>query len=248
MILIDHKGGPEGKRIPTEMVGIINRLGVHAELSDLDYGDAAFEGRSPIGTIAVGIERKTLHDLIKSIDDARLSGHQLIGMKQMYTVRAVIVEGHWKAHDPDGWLMEGFNSGTSWGYCRPGGQRRLYSTVYRYLISMQMTGTLVTYSRDLWHTCYNICEWFHYFQKKEHTSMLELQKVNIPSLNFKPDLTRRWANDLEDVGLKLSETAARHFRTPIKLANAEESEWLKIPGVGIKTAQQIVKEIWTGRT
>src|SRR5438105_4306269 len=104
------------------MVGIINRLGVRAELNDLDFGDAAFEGRSPAGMIAVGIERKTLHDLVRCIDDARLSGHQLIGMKQMYTVRAVIIEGHWKPHDPEGWLMEGYNGGTTWAYCRPGGQ------------------------------------------------------------------------------------------------------------------------------
>lgn len=226
------------------MVDIIKRLGVPAELNDLQYGDAAFEGRGPEGTIAVGIERKALHDLLHCIDNAKLSGHQLIGMKHMYAVRVVLVEGHFKPHE-QGWLMEGFNGGTSWGYCKPGGQRVLYSKLYRYLISLQLSGALVIFSRDIFTTCYNIVEWYHYFQKPwgAHTSLLEMQKVAVPSLNFKPSLVRRWANELPNIGLKISELAERHFKSPIKLAQADESEWLRIPGVGVKTAQQIVREI-----
>jgi ERCC4-type nuclease len=251
MILIDYRKGGEGKdkNTPQLMVDTIKRLGVHSELSDLAFGDAAFEGRGPLGTISVGIERKTLHDILHCIDDARLSGHQLVGMRQMYTVRVVLLEGFWKPHDPEGWLMEGFNGGTSWAYCRYGSQRTLYSKLYRYLISVSLSGAIVTYSRDLFQTCYNIHEWYHYFQKRwdGHTSLQELQKVNIPTLNFRPSLTRLWAHDVQGVGMKLSELAERHFKTPIRLANADETEWLKVPGVGVKTAQNIVREIWGQR-
>lgn len=251
MILIDYRKGAEkgDKNTPKLMVDTIKRIGVPCELSDLSFGDAAFEGRGPLGTISVGIERKTLHDLLNCIDDARLSGHQLIGMKQMYTVRVLLLEGHWKAHDGEGWLMEGFNAGTSWGYCRYGSQRTLYSKLYRYLISISLSGALVAYSRDLFQTCYNITEWYHYFQKRwdGHTALQELQKVNIPTLNFKPSLTRLWANDLTGVGLKMSELAERHFKSPIKLANADETEWLRLPGIGVKTAQSIVREVWGQR-
>lgn len=250
-ILIDYRKGAEkdGKNTPQLMVDTIKRLGVHAELSDLAFGDAAFEGRGPLGSITVGIERKTLHDLLNCIDDARLSGHQLIGMKQVYDVRVLLLEGHWRPHDPEGWLMEGFNSGTSWGHSRYRNQRTLYSKVYRYLVSISLSGTIVTYSRDLFQTCFNITEWYHYFQKRwaDHTALQEIQKVNIPTLNFKPSLTRLWANDIHEVGLKISELAERHFKTPLKMANADESEWLKLPGVGVKTAQQIVREIWGSR-
>jgi ERCC4-type nuclease len=246
-ILIDYKKGAEKKtNTPQEMVNIINRLGVKAEISDLPFGDVCFEGRGPKGSITIGIERKTLHDMLNCIDDARLAGHQVIGMKDLYDVRIVLLEGHWKAHDPEGWLMEGFNGGTSWGHCRYRSQRQLYSKLYRYLISLSLGGMIVFYSRDLWHTCYNVVEAYHYFQKRfdDHTSMQEIQKVSIPTMNFKPSLTRRWAHDLEDVGLKISELAERHFQTPIRLANADESEWLRIPGIGVKTAQKIVREIW----
>lgn len=251
MVLIDYRKGAEkgDKNTPQQMVDTLKAIGVHAELSDLMFGDAAFEGRGPMGTVSIGIERKSLHDMLHCIEDARLSGHQLVGMKQMYDVRVVMLEGHWRAHNPDGWLMEGFNGGTSWGHCKFTNRKTLYSKLYRYLISLSLSGVIVTQSRDLWHTCYHIAEWFHYFQKRwdGHTALLELQKVSIPTLNLKPSLVRKWAHDIDDIGAKISDRAEQHFKTPIRLANADETEWMKIPGIGVATAQRIVREIWGGR-
>lgn len=241
MILVDQRIGS------VELLPEIRRCGVKlVEKADLQFGDAAFEGRGPDGTISVGIERKTLHDMLNCIDDSRYGGMQRIGMKHMYNVSVLAIEGHWKPHDGQGLLMEGYHAGTTWGYCNYRSQRTMYSKLYRYLISVALSGVIVTYSRDLFHTAYNICEWFHYFQKPwtGHTALQELQKVAIPTLNHKPSLVRKWANDLEGVGTKLSGDAERLFRKPITLANADESEWLRIPGVGVKTAQSIVREIW----
>lgn len=240
MILIDRAVGSR------ELEPYIKRLNVPVEKSDLQFGDAAFEGRGPHGTISVGIERKALHDMLNCIDDARYAGHQRVGMKQMYDISVLMIEGHWKPHDGEGTLMEGYNGGVSWGYCKYRSQRTMYHKLYRYLISVSLTGVIVSYSRDMTHTAFNIVEWFHYFQKSwaAHTSMREIQKVQIPTLNAKPTLARRWAHDLEGIGVKHSEAAERIFKTPIALANADESEWLKIPGVGVKSAQAIVREIW----
>lgn len=249
MILVDYRKGGERKGdTPKELVSLISKLGVPCELSDLQFGDVAFEGRGPEGTVAIGIERKTLHDMLHCIDDARLSGHQLVGMRDLYHVRVVLLEGHWRAHE-EGWLMEGFHGGTTWGFCKPGGKRVLYAKLYRYLISLQLSGTLVMFSRDLSQTALNVAEWYHYFQKPwhQHTSLQELPKVAIPTLNHKPPLVRRWANELTDVGLHLSDLMARHFKTAHALATADETDFLKIPGIGVKTAQQIVREIWGKR-
>lgn len=246
MIFIDLKGDKPDKAPGRDLVRHLKSLGVAAEASDLPFGDAAFEGKGPDGPIAVGIERKSLHDMLNCIDDARYTGHQRIGMKQLYTVSVLLIEGHWKPHEPQGLMMEGFSGGISWGYCRYRSQRVMYSKLYRYLISVALSGVIVTYSRDLFHTAYNIHEWFHYFQKPwdRHTSLMELQVLNIPTLRAKPTLVRKWANDLEGIGTKLSLDAERLFKKPITLAQADESEWLRIPGVGVKTAQQIVREIW----
>jgi ERCC4-type nuclease len=247
LILIDYREeSPQKKRANLDLLPHFKALRVEVEKGDLLFGDAAFEGNGPLGTISVGIERKGLHDVLQCIDDSRLSGHQLIGMRNMYDVRVLMIEGHWKPHDPMGILMEGFNGGSSWAFCRYRSQRSMYAKLYRYLISVNLSGTIVTYSRDPFHTAFNINEWFEYFQKPwtGHTSLQEMQKAAIPTLNAKPSLVRKWANDLDDIGMKLSADAERLFKTPIKLATADESDWLKIRGIGVQTAQRIVRAIW----
>lgn len=245
MILIDTKGDkPKGARPGAEIIGYIRRFGVPCEPANLEFGDAMFEGKGPDGPILIGIERKALNDLLQCIDDARLAGHQLIGMRDDFKVRVLMVEGHWKAHDPDGFLMDSYN-GINYGFAKYRSQRVLYAKLYRYLISVSLTGVLVSQARDLWHTAYNICEYYHYFQKPwaAHTAMQEIHKVAIPSLGGKPSLTRKWANDIDGIGVKLSEQAERLFRTPIRLATADEQQWLRLPGVGVPTAQRIVRDI-----
>lgn len=235
----------DGSNSHLDLIPYIKKYGVAVDKAELKWGDAAFEGNGPDGTIMVGIERKRLHDMLSCIDDNHYSAEQKVGMKQMYAVSILMVEGHWKPHDGNGLLMEGFNSGMNFGYCAPRGRRIMYAKLRRYLFSVALAGVIVCYTRDPGHTAYDIVEWFHYFQKrwKDHTGLLEPTKVNIPHLLGKPSLTRRWAHDLEGVGVKYSLDAERLFKKPYALATADESEWLKIPGVGVKTAQSIVREI-----
>lgn len=245
MILVDqNEDSKRNHEKGIHFIADLNRMGVKAESASLDSGDFCFEGNGPEGSIAVGIERKTLHDILMCIDDGHLTS-QLLKMKDLYTLRVVIIEGHWKPHDQSMLLMEGFNGGMNFGYCKPNGSRVMYSKLYRYLISVSLSGAIVTYSRDPQHTGVNVAEWFHYFQKrwKDHTSLRELPKVAIPTLNAKPTLTRKWAFAIDSIGEKLSDFATRQFKTPIALATADEAEWLKIPGVGVRTAQQIVREV-----
>ena len=250
MILIDDREENETKKKKNlDLLQHFQRLHVPAEATHLDYGDAMFEINGPEGPMLVGVERKRLHDLLNCIRDGRFSGHQNIGMKETYGITVMMVEGHWKPHEPEGILMEGYAGGISWGYARPRGQRVMYSALYRYLISAQLSGVIVSYSRDPFHTAYNIYEWQQWGQKKwdDHTSMMNIHKLALPSLNRKPRLVQKWASDLEGIGVKMSAMADRHFRSALDLANADEQEWLRIPGVGVKTAQSIVREIWRKR-
>lgn len=242
---MDYKGGAEGKKIPEEFVRLIKARGVDSRLGDLPYGDFAFEGNGPQGSAMIGIERKTLHDMLNCIDDNRYNA-QRVGMRQLYQVSVLALEGHWRPHDESGVLMEGFNGGVSWGFCKYRSQRTMYYKLQRYLFSVQLSGVVYVPSRDMKHTAFNVCELYHYFQKKwqDHTSLLEIQRIAIPQMTYHPSLVRKWANDLEGIGTKMSELAARYFKTPYKLANGDESDWLRIPGVGAKTAQDIVKQIW----
>ena len=142
----------------------------------------------------------------------------------------------------DGFMMES-KDGIKWWLCRPHGMPVKYSKLRRYLISIRYSGMYVIFTRNLWHTAYDICEEYWYHQKGDHTSLLEVPKLAIPQMNFRPSLTRMWANDINGIGVKLGMDAERLFKKPKILANADESEWMRIPGIGAKTALDIVGQI-----
>lgn len=246
MLFIDPRLGSR------ELLSPLRGKGLVCELADpeLPYGDVCFEGYGPDGVMTVGIEHKKLHDIMDCIEDHRYSAHQLVGMKKMYGESWLMIEGYWKPHSESAYLMEGFKSGTSWGMYRErgsGGRPTMYSKLYRYLISVRRAGVYLDCPKDREQSVQNIHEIYHYYQKKTHTSMVELQKAALPVLSGKPPLVRLWGNALTDVGAKYSLEAQGLFRTPIRLANSNEEEWLRIKGIGVSTSQQIIREIHGGR-
>jgi len=246
VILVDRRdGNPKLGSRSKEMVSIIRRIGIPCELATLPYADFAFEGNGPGRRVTVGVELKTLHDMLNCIDDSRYSASQKVGMKKLYDASFLILEGVFKPHDPEGFLMEGFQGGASYGYCKYRSQRVLYSKLRRYLFSVSLSGVHVLYSRDIIQTCWDVAELQQYFSKSwdQHTSMLETQKLAIPSLDIHPPLVRRWAAEIGGIGVKHSMAAEALFNKPITLAKAGELDWMRIEGIGVKTARRIVKEI-----
>ena len=244
MIFVDPRVGSK------ELVPYIRKQGVSAELCPLEFADVYFEGKGPKGTIYIGIERKAIPDMLQCIDDARYAAHQRPGMDMTYDHSLLVIEGVWAVGAPP--LMNGTlitSKGGSWFPLRYRSRNVMYSKLYRYLLSVSLSGVTVTFSRDISHTAANICETYWYFQKKweDHTSLLETHKLAIPQIVGRPSLVRKWASQLEGVGVKFGLEAERLFRRAGDLANAQEEDWLRIPGLGIKTAQQIVKEIWRGK-
>lgn len=249
MILLDDREETITKqRKNLDLLRHFNAMKVDATMAHLEEADAVVEANGPDGIILIGIERKRLHDMLNCVEDGRFN-EQRRRMKDAYDVSVLMVEAHWKPHDPEGVLMEGHSGGMSWGYARPRGQRVMYAKLYRYLISVMISGVHVSYTRDPFHTAFNINEWHEWGKKKwdDHTSLREIHKLALPSLLRKPSLVRKWANAIDSVGVKKSELAERLFRSPLDLAQADEKEWLKIPGVGVKTAREIVGEIWRKR-
>src|SRR6266849_7484252 len=164
MILVDSRVGSK------ELAPYLHRLGLHAELTMLEFGDAAFEGNGPEGKLCIGIERKTLGDMLSCIEDARYAAHQRPGMIAMYTNSILIIEGIWKPDSPSGYLLECVAT-LNWRPYRHRTQMVRYSKLFRYLLSVQFSGVTVIWSRDVENTAYNIAECYQYFQKPwaDHT-------------------------------------------------------------------------------
>lgn len=238
MILVDDRTGS------VELLPYIKRNNVPTTKLRLDFGDFCMEGNGPKGKISIGVERKTLHDILHCIDDGRYN-QQRIGMRETYDMSFLLIEGVWKPSE-DGTLYEGFRGGSIFGPCKYRTQRVNYSKLRRYLLSVSLSGVVVIYTRDILQTAYDLCEIYHYFQKRfeAHTSLLSLPELGLPDLRGKPSLCRRWAGELSDIGVKLSLEAERLFGgSAQRLANSSELDWMKIRGVGLETAKRIIKEI-----
>lgn len=258
MILVDGAHGS------IELKGIIPRHGIACESAHLPFADACFEGNGPEGVVGIGVERKRLSDMLACVTDARYTGHQRVGMSKMYAFSLLVIEGLWKPDTRSGILL--------WGYEKPdykvvwtqnppdGGRPVMYRTLRRYLFSVQFSSSrvIILFSRDIAHTAFEIVELYHWFQKRwqDHKSMLAMHAgyhmggntwgkdyASIPTLMGEPNLVRKWAAQLDGVGVVKSADAARIFRTPRLLANSDEMDWLKIPNVGVETAQRIIRQI-----
>lgn len=256
MILVDRAVGS------FELQSLIQRFGVQCEKTGLDSADAVFEGFGPEGQTLIGVERKKIQDALDCVETGRLGGFQLPKMRKTYKFCFVIIEGVWKPDTRHGFLLRQIDKGDGrpwWSEKGHGGRIEKYSKLRRYLFSLTMAGAHVLYTRDITHTAYDICELYHWFSKPwdKHTSMQQMysgywwdrqtghseELMMIPTISGKPSLVRRWAACLDGIGVKMSADVERVFTTPRALANADEDELMKVPGVGLKTAGDIVRQI-----
>lgn len=243
MILVDSRIGS------CELLPYIKKRGVECEESLLDFGDVYFEGNGKDGRNSIGIERKTIQDMLNCIQDNRYLD-QRRGMLATYNQCYLLLEGRWQPNYRDGTLMEGRprrGNEPFWQPVKFCSKPVMYSTLRRYLYSISASGVVVMYTSEMQHTAYDITEMYHYWNKpwSSHTSLLGVHSVAIPDMRDKPSLCRRWASSIQDVGVKLSLEAERLFKgSPVKLANSAETDWVRIKGIGVKSAQNIMDEIW----
>ena len=137
MILIDDRVGSK------ELAGKLPRT-VPTTLTRLQYGDCCWVGEGPDGPTTVGVERKTIHDLVNSMDNGRLQ-EQLRGMQNCYEVKWLVVEGVWRPNAMTG-IIEVLR-GKGWDDLAHGSQRWMYRRVANYLNRLA-----IAYGVHLWQT------------------------------------------------------------------------------------------------
>lgn len=76
MIWVDYREGSK------QLIEPLRKLGLPVEKTVLEFGDIAFIGKGPSNTaVTIGVEFKTVSELVQSLRTERLQGHQLPGMR-----------------------------------------------------------------------------------------------------------------------------------------------------------------------
>jgi ERCC4-type nuclease len=188
----------------------------------------------------IGVERKTIGDLLRVIADKRFVSEQLDGLLSTYNRVYLLVEGAFKP-GPAGELL--IRSGPRW--ITPDWGRRTgwtYAEVARWLISVT-EGAGLQYQRTV--TDFETATWLHELLAESRKKQVDRRALAgvyqpvIPSL-APPSFERRVAALLPGVGVEKSAAVASHFRSVAAMVAADEDDWQEIEGVGKTISRKIV--------
>lgn len=227
-----------------------------ADLCRLDFGDAMIVGNGPLGPVTVGVEVKSISDLLQSANTGRLGGHQMVG-NAGYDTAGIPIEGLLGTYDVPYLLYFGsyrpgddgkleVRRGKEWKHFRLG----LHSVPYIYLESFLMdvsaTGVRLQHVYDareaaIWLMCLH--RWWSK-QWLDHKGLKQFDGSKdgslLPGLDQATELKARIAQQLPGIGFDRAVSAAIHFDTAVDMVNAEWQEWATIPKIG----KVIAKSVW----
>lgn len=229
-----------------------------AELAELEFSDFFFVGNGPSGDINVGVERKTLRDILQCIRMTnRFTGHQLPGLQRSFHFAFLLIEGAYRSH-PESGLLQDWRGGRdgSWQDVKLGSQRFLHSELQRFLISVStMTDVKVWKTRTKTETVNFVADLYHQLHNKrwdEHKSVFAIQMPEIREPMRLTKMTRqdelflqkrKFAMLFDGIGQDVSKAAATHFRSIREAANADEKAWREVEGVGKTISKKIVQDV-----
>lgn len=246
-IQVDNRAGS------VDLAPMLRTLGCEVDLCRMEFGDVAFTGLGANGDpVSVGIECKTLDDVLACIISGRFAGHQLPGLIKSYDHVYLLVQGQWRARIPDGTLQQyKFQHGREFWMEAGGGQRRwMWRDLEAWLTSMAIMGGLRVHRVPDWRegtmwlkTVYN------WFQKETHQSHQVVyggkELYTDRALLVRPSLARRIAKELPGIGVVRSADVAHEFHTLEQMVSASVKDWTRVPGVGKGIAEKVWKSIHT---
>lgn len=227
------------------------QAGVPTDLTDLTYGDCAFLGRGPADRpVTIGIERKTVPDLVQSLLTGRLNGHQLPGLIGGYEFAWILVEGAYRSDD-EGCLLLPRKGG--WYPLSLRGQRFQAATLDAWLLTLSLRGgarVVQTWNASgtvRWLKALYL--WWTQKAWEEHHGHLALDQA-MPErdavLLIPPTIVQRIAAQLPGIGYSRAKDVSNAFPTILTMACAPAQQWKTIPGIGPVLSERVVKLIQAG--
>lgn len=241
MILIDRRQGS------AELAPLFRPHGVPTSIVTLDYADFAFFGKGAKGQeTAIGIERKTVGDLLSSFTSGRLSGHQLPGLCDSYGWVWLIVEGSFRPCPQSGVLQTYYGGG--WKDAGRGPNRIMYAAVDHYITTLE-TKAAVRVRRtfneaETVKVLVDLYKWWTQKDWDQHRSHLALDTLDArdSTLMLRPSVARNICAQLPGVGWLKSAEVEQHFKGSVRaMVMATAKEWAEVKGIGKTLAGRIVE-------
>lgn len=267
MIFVDERVGSSDRKSRSERLDefltLIRSHRIDAESSRYDSGDFYFEGNGPGDrTIDVGIERKSIRDLIGSMRSNKLSDKQIPAMLETFHISWVIVEGLFRPCPNSGLLQEYRGSGAGWVDLTIGRQTFMHSEIERFLMQLTMTVGLqypgrplfIWTTRNVKETVNAIANLYAQLARKKWDQHRSFTGITVPVVS-EPMVFHKRTREEENtlfrrrvamcntgIGNDTGKAIATHFRSGWDYVHATEGELREVDGVGKTRAASIVKE------
>ena len=251
MINIDPRAGSG------DLLRYLANTGVPAQLAHLEFGDVAFLGTGPGDIpVSVGVEVKTVGDILNCIETGRFAGHQLPGLVTSYQDPWLLMEGGIRCEMSTGVLQLRGPKG-QWFSALAGRRSFMYRALDLWLLTMTVKGGIrFRQTQDRLETAQFIRDLYSWWTQgwTSHRSHLAQNtgRAGGPgsgngfqdtALLIRPSLLRRLAAELSGVGWEKSRHIEAHFVTIDRMLAATERDWREVEGVGKVMAAKIHKEL-----
>lgn len=219
------------------------------ELVRLSSGDVCFTGNGPQGIVMVGIELKSIYDLISSMETGRLQATQIPAMLKEYDHVWLLYYGRYRPNHTDG-TLEIMGRQGDWRTHRVGTRAVPYGYLEGFLISLTDLGVHIKHVTDIEEAAAWIGVAARRWNKPwgQHRSMQTFDRSQniVMSPGTPADVLRRAqvAAGLPGLGYKRAVAAAHHFSSIGEMLMADKTEWMKIEGVGKGIAEAVTTAIW----
>ncbi len=219
-----------------------------SELTRLQFGDVmimgADNGRN--GLTTVGVEVKSVRDMVSSIATGRLQSTQIPGMLALYDVSWVLVHGEYRC-GPQGQLQ--IVRKGKWWTCPNGRRPTVYGYLESFLCTLAETGIHVKTVPSMEQAAHWIACLHRWHQKPPdkhrgmHTFDNSRNIVKLPSMSDALYRRAKVASALPGLGYERAVKVARHFQSINQMMSATLEDWIAIPGIGKTIAKTIVNAI-----
>ncbi len=131
MISVDTRAGSDS------LIPLLQRAGLPVTPARLLFGDIRFLGSGPQGEpVTVGVEVKTIHDLLHCITDGRFSGHQLPGMMTAYDQPWLLIMGQWRQQRSSG-ILQYLSKSYQWRDAHVGSRHFMYRDLLSWITTVR---------------------------------------------------------------------------------------------------------------
>lgn len=237
-----------------DLVTPLRQLGVPAILADpvLPFGDVEIVGRGPDDRpVLLGVEIKSVSEILEAVTDSRFVGHQLVGLLESYEIAYLLTQGTMAAAPNRELLFLREKEGKlKYEKASRGDRPWTYETVQSFLRSVERAGIREAYTPDRRSTAAWIASLYHSWARPwdSHRSLARIHHTMGENPNplelFSATTKMKVADDLiKGIGWERARAAARHFPSVRAMVNADEKQWQQVDGIGKKLAAAIVASV-----